>query len=166
MTGAIKIYHAGSEIEGEMILERLRKSGIEGFVSQTQASPRPKIYSGFSNVWGVDLYVHEIDVKRAAELLHQWEEEAVSDSDELASNAQNTTEIADDVKEFLEEQKEKKARKKAKAEKNGMPKSGSEDISEENDGSIGVRRRVAQISAILVLLFGVGVVIYNLVAGL
>ena len=63
MEDVIKIYHASNDVDAEIILERLRDCGIEGYISEAH-SVYPKIYSGSMNgsvIWGSDIYINAQD---------------------------------------------------------------------------------------------------------
>ena len=110
MEDVIKIYHASNDVDAEIILERLRDCGIEGYISEAH-SVYPKIYSGSMNgsvIWGSDIYINAQDEERARELLQQWDREAEKDVEILSDQARNAKEIPEDVQEFLAQRADSK----------------------------------------------------------
>lgn len=139
MEEIVKIAHVGSEVEGDMIVERLRQSGIYGY-TQITGAVRPKLYSGgLTAQLGVDIYVHQENQERAKELIDKWENMMIAEED-IQEEAVSSPEIAEDVLEYLEEQK------------SGNNKSLRDKIFWK-----GNRKRIAQITVVILLL---GVLIF------
>ena len=145
MEDVIKIYHASNDVDAEIILERLRDCGIEGYISEAH-SVYPKIYSGSMNgsvIWGSDIYINAQDEERARELLQQWDREAEKDVEILSDQARNAKEIPEDVQEFLAQRADSKMDydKEVHDQKKQMHK------------KLSIRRRIAQLTAVFILLF-------------
>lgn len=102
-----KLTHINTEIEGNMLSERLKTAGILSYV-QRVGETRPKIYSGgFASLNGADIYVAAEDLEKAQSLLKEWDAVQLDDSslDKEASDAKG---IPQDVLEYLEEIKKDK----------------------------------------------------------
>lgn len=102
-----KLTHVNTEIEGNMLLERLKNSGIPAYV-QGVGEARPKIYSGgFFSPYGADIYVNPSDLEKAKALLDGWGNVQMDEA-ALGQEAENAKQIPEDVLEYLEEIKKDK----------------------------------------------------------
>lgn len=103
MPDIVKIKHCGTAVEGQMLVNRLSYAGVAAYVQETVPEVRSQIFSGSMNtLLGVDIYVGTGDQNRAKELLEQWEG-IVLDEEMIAKEAE-AAEIAEDVRDYLEEQ--------------------------------------------------------------
>lgn len=166
MDDVIKIYHASNDIDAEIILERFRDCGIEGYISEAH-SVYPKIYSGNMNgsmIWGSDIYINTQDEDRARELLQQWDREAEKDIEVLSEQARNAEEIPEDIQEFLAQREADKTGSEDRKEGVELQCDYEKEIRKQKKQihkRISVRRRFAQIYAIFLLLFLVAFIIYS-----
>lgn len=104
MSDVVNIKHCGTLVEGQMLVERLGQAGIAAYVRESVPRVRPKLYAGsLGTLQGVDVYVNLTDRERAGKLLTDWENVSV-DEDSIAGESENAAEIAEDVREYLEEQ--------------------------------------------------------------
>ncbi len=116
MSDAVRIYHAGNQVEADMMLERLKQYGIMGYAQNCTPNVRPGIFYGdLGALHGVDVYVSAGNAPDASRLLNEWEEIIPEDMDAQYDQP----EIAEDVQEYLEEQAEDKRRKQGKKETSG-----------------------------------------------
>lgn len=107
MADFAKLTHITTEVEGNMLAERLKTAGILSYV-QKVGEVRPKIYSGgFSSPNGADIYVAADSLERAQALLKEWETLS-PDEPELAKEASEAKDIPADVLEYLDEIKKDK----------------------------------------------------------
>lgn len=107
MADFAKLAHIDTEIEGNMLAERLKTAGILSYVQQV-GEVRPKIYSGgFSSPNGADIYVASENLDKAQELLKDWNTVQMDDA-ALGEEASGVREIPQDVLEYLEEIKKDK----------------------------------------------------------
>lgn len=148
MEEVIKVAHLGSEMEGAMLVDRLAQNGIHAYIKQTKPA-KSRLYSGgLTAQLGVDVYVHQNNREKAMEFIKEWNT-VVTDSKEISEEAVSASEIADDVKEYLEEEKTENTLS-----------------SDDTIAGGGIRRKVAQIIAILLLLAGLALVIYTILTNL
>ncbi|MCH5268786.1 MAG: hypothetical protein J1E62_10645 [Lachnospiraceae bacterium] len=102
MADFAKLKHVDTEVEGNMLLERLKNSGIPSYV-QSLGETRPKIYSGgFSSPNGADIYVNPEDLEKAKMLVESWDNAQV-DETALAREAEKSGQIPEDVQQYLDE---------------------------------------------------------------
>ena len=107
MADFAKLTHINTEVEGNMLSERLKTAGILSYV-QRVGEIRPKLYSGgFASLNGADIYVASEDLEKAQSLLSEWDMVQVDDSS-LGDEASEAKEIPEDVLEYLEEIKKDK----------------------------------------------------------
>ena len=158
MEDVIKIYHASNDVDAEIILERLRDCGIEGYISEAH-SVYPKIYSGSMNgsvIWGSDIYINAQDEERARELLQQWDREAEKDVEILSDQARNAKEIPEDVQEFLAQRADSKMGDEDRKDGVELQCDYDKEVHDQKKQmhkKLSVRRIIAQLTAVFILLF-------------
>ena len=146
MEDVIKIYHASNDVDAEIILERLRDCGIEGYISEAH-SVYPKIYSGSMNgsvIWGSDIYINAQDEERARELLQQWDREAEKDVEILS------------VQEFLAQRADSKMGDEDRKDGVELQCDYDREVHDQKKQmhkKLSIRRRIAQLTAVFILLF-------------
>lgn len=107
MADFVRLTHVNTEIEGNMLLERLKTSGIPSYI-QKLGEVRPKIYSGsLFSPYGADIYVNPEDLEKATTLLESWDNVQVDEA-ALGQEAEKSGQIPEDVLQYLEEIKQDK----------------------------------------------------------
>lgn len=107
MADFAKLTHVNTEVEGNMLLERLKASGIPSYV-QRVGEVRPKIYSGgLISLYGADIFVNPQDLEKAKMLLDSWDN-AMVDEEALGQEAEKSSQIPEDVLQYLDEIKRDK----------------------------------------------------------
>lgn len=85
----VRIYTAGDRIEAEMLLEALRRNGIQAYREASGAGEIMDVYTG-NSIFGEKIYVDELDEGRAGEIVKSIlaeDEIEVDPEDEISDQA-------------------------------------------------------------------------------
>jgi len=99
MADFAKLTHVASEVEGNMLVGRLKDAGLQAFVQPSVSPVQGKLYTG---ELGMAVCVAAERLEEAKGLLNQWN--AIQpDEAELAAESEETGEIPPEILEYLEE---------------------------------------------------------------
>lgn len=104
MADFAKLTHVASEVEGNMLVGRLKDAGLQAFVQPSVSPVQGKLYTGELGMAasGADVCVAAERLEEAKGLLNQWN--AIQpDEAELAAESEETGEIPPEILEYLEE---------------------------------------------------------------
>ena len=109
MADFAKLTHVASEVEGNMLVGRLKDAGLQAFVQPSVSPVQGKLYTGELGMAasGADVCVAAERLEEAKGLLNQWKTgeipQALLHPAELAAESEETGEIPPEILEYLEE---------------------------------------------------------------